>query len=140
MNIGIALLIVGAIVVALGAASWKSGGRGAVLAGVSIISLALFLEGRVLGEGGRYAALVVPSALLVLAFFHIRTHWRSRRPELLLAGGALLAIVGSQALGEDGSAFSRGLAVLAAILGTAFIAVASIRLRRVIGGGPPPGT
>ncbi len=140
MNIGIALVIVGAIVVAIGAVSWKTGGRGAVFAGVAIIGLALFVEGRILGDGGMYAALVVPSALVVLAFLYIRTPWRSRGPELLLAGGAVLAIVGSQVLGEQGSILSRGLAVLAAILGTAFIAAASVRLRRVLRGSSPPMT
>jgi len=140
MNIGFALLIVGAILVALGAASWKSWGRGAVFTGVSIISLALLLEARVLGESGRYAALVVPSALLVLSLLYIRTPWRFRRLELLLAGGAVLAIVGSQVLGEHGSVISRGLAAFAAILGIAFIAAASIRLRHVLRGDPPPST
>lgn len=135
VNLGFSILALGILLVVLGLFAWRSGGRGAVIAGVCLVSLSLFAEIQPFGDVNRYWGLVVPGAVLVLMLPRLKGGRSARLTEMLLAGGAILAIMASVLFGGDGGDVDKALAVVAALFGMTFIAAASLRLVRLVGNG-----
>jgi hypothetical protein len=128
IGLGLGLLGIG-----YGLVTWRSGGRGIALAGAGLASSAAYIQLANLDSAARYAAL---AALAIIGFFvfMMRGRWglRHMRIELTLIAATILAIWGSQ-FSVDGPAEIRvGLAILAGVLATLFVAVALIRFARLV--------
>lgn len=120
----------------LGAATWRSGGRGAVLGGAIIASVVAYIE---LDSAVRYVALSVFAASVLITLVTSRlSAWRFLRTELLLAGASAACIGAWQIWPGGPTTFKSALAILAGVFAASFIAVTFVRFTRLLR--PRPGT
>jgi hypothetical protein len=126
------LLLVGLLLVGLGALSWRSAGRGAVLAGAIFVATGVYFQLKSLGSGAQYPVL---AAVVVLAFYPLArggpSAFRLLRTELLLAAATVVVVVGSLLVPDDASGIRSALGILVGVFAVAFLAVVVFRVVRM---------
>lgn len=116
-------LVFGLVVMGLGCANWRSGGRWLVLPGAMSVAIAAYVMLPSSASGLRYTSLAV-LAILVLTWFLTtsRSAWRHARVEMLLGGATVVTIAVTTFFENMPSDVRKASVALVFVLGTAFIA------------------
>jgi hypothetical protein len=127
------ILTFGLLIVGLGIASWRTGGKGAVWGGALLVILSIYLLLKNADSPAQYAALAVDAVVLLLVFMKDgRAAWRRLSVEVLLAGAAVLAIGCSLFISDARHDLRTMVAILVGGLTAAFIVSVLIRFGELL--------